>query len=76
MTDKELDEKRLDDAVKTLSEHWDTVHVFVSRFEGGDDAGTHHAFRSYGSFYARYGQIRHWLLAEDEATREKARSQD
>ena len=67
----ETDNKRLDDALAVLAEHFDTVMIFVSRYDGGDAAnsGTVRATRSSGNFFARYGQVRHWLIAEDEATR-------
>lgn len=67
------DRKRIDDAVKTLSEHFDTVQIFVTRHEGvlgGTVASTIYE----GNFYARYGQIREWLLKTEEDMKDSRRS--
>lgn len=69
----DIDMKRLDDAMAVLSEHFDTVQIFVTRYDGGADKGTTRASKSCGNFFARYGQIRQWLIAEDEETRELVR---
>lgn len=72
MTDSEQDMKRLDEALKVLDEHFDTVQIFVTRYDGGGDHGTVHATRSHGNFYARYGQVKHWLMLEEAATKLRA----
>lgn len=47
--------------VNALAEHFDTVQVFCTLV--GDD-GTH-SFRSgAGNFYARMGQVKHWVDKE------------
>jgi hypothetical protein len=58
-------------AVNQLSEHFDTVHIFVTKHEGSRDS-TFAGARQCGSIYTRYGQIREWLLTVDEQTRRAA----
>lgn len=70
------DMERLDAALKVLEEHFDTVQIFTTRYDGGEGHGTVYGIRACGNFYARYGQVRHWLLLEDEATRLKAKLDD
>jgi hypothetical protein len=66
------DMDRIDRVVHQLSEHYCTVHVFVSRHEGDKDQ-TRSVNRGSGSWFSRYGQIREWLVYEDERIRECAR---
>lgn len=73
---KDEDLKRLADAVNALSEHFDSVSIFVTRYDGGDDNGTVYLYKGFGNYFSRYGQIRHWLVAEDEGTRQKVREDD
>lgn len=72
----EADMARLDEAMKVLEEHFDTVQIFTTRYDGGEGHGTVYGIRAHGNFYARYGQVRHWLLVEDESSRMKAREDD
>lgn len=67
------DRKRIDDALKTLSEHFDSVHIFVTRHEGSLD-GSIAANVSSGNYYARYGQIREWVLMNEETMKDSRRS--
>ena len=52
----------------------DTIHVFATRRAEGRrtliyDVGE-------GDWYARYGQIREWLLQEEEISRERVRPKE
>lgn len=47
-----------------LSEHFDTVQIFVTR-QTSD--GTVNCQWGSGNWFARYGQIKQWLVKEDEA---------
>jgi hypothetical protein len=58
---------------KELSEVFDTVHIFCQTHQGGDDGGTLRFSTGEGNWFARYGQIRHWLITEEESTRCHAR---
>jgi len=58
-----------------LGEHFDGVQIFCSRHEAGTEDGTIHVTYGGGNWFARYGQIREWLIQKDEQTREKVRSE-
>lgn len=65
---------RIDQAVDTLCEYFDTVHIFVTASRMMDGEEHSGAFcRGKGHFHTRYGQIREWLVFEDEKIRQFAR---
>lgn len=74
--DIELDQdaERVDAAVKALGEHFDTVHIFVTKYNA-DDKDTTAVSKGCGNIYAREGFIREWMTRQDEEAREKAREQ-
>lgn len=55
--------------VDQLGEHFDTVMIFTTRHEAGTRGGTVNAHWGSGNWFARYGQIRHWLIKEDEGAK-------
>jgi hypothetical protein len=59
--------------VNDLSEFFDSVHIFCSRHES-NDTGTINANRGAGNWFARYGQIKEWILKQEEASRVNARN--
>jgi hypothetical protein len=68
------DWKRVEEAVKTLSEFFDAVHLFAIRHETAGEASDGEsgdlAFsKGAGSYYARCGLIREWILRQDERSR-------
>jgi len=63
--------KMVEKHVNALSEHFECVHIFVSRNEGENDL-TRTINRGAGNWFARYGQIREWLIYEDQRVREAA----
>jgi diaminopimelate epimerase len=68
-TDK-LIENIIDDCCAKLSEHCDSVQVFVTRYENGESktysCGT-------GNFYTRLGHVREWLMRKDAQAKEDAK---
>jgi hypothetical protein len=56
--------KRIDDCLIVLGEYFDTVQIFVTKYEG--DEGTVSLQRGKGNYYARTGQIRGWLAREEQ----------
>lgn len=64
--------KMLDAHCAKLGEHFDTVHIFVTRHEGDRDQ-TRMVNRGSGTWFSRFGQIREWLIYEEERIRESAR---
>lgn len=71
-TDNVLDADILliEKALDGLVEHFDTVHIFCTR--SNPDETTTTVGKGRGNWFARYGQIRHWLNREDEVDRLKA----
>lgn len=55
--------------VQELGEHFDTVHIFITRHEPGEARGTINASWASGNFFTRYGQIKHWLIKKEEETK-------
>ena len=53
------DSERLQSAVATLREHFDTVQVFASREDNGTT--TTFAERGAGNWFARYGQVKTFI---------------
>ena len=56
-------------AAEQLGEHFDTVQIFVTRHESGDKGGTLHNEAGVGNWYARYGQVREWVMQQEEVGR-------
>lgn len=71
MNEKTADEdmNRLKKAAAELGEHFDSVQIFATRHEPALTTGTIAAHHGVGSYYARYGQVREWVLRCDERTR-------
>lgn len=55
------DMKLLDNALKLISEHFDTVQIFATRHEPEVHTGTVNSYKGVGNWYARYGQIKEWV---------------
>ena len=64
------DMKMLGSHVSRLCEHFDTVQIFVTRHQGGSSMT---ANRGGGNWYARFGQVRQWLIQEEERAKDHVR---
>lgn len=73
---READWGRVEKALDVLSEHFDAVQIFASRCESGELNGTIRVERGSGNWFARYGQIRSWVIRMDEQEREAQRQDD
>lgn len=62
------DIKRLRKVCNELGDFFDTVQIFVTRHESSE-GGTVNAKFGVGNYFARYGQVRQWLMKEDEGTK-------
>ena len=62
------DLKRLDKVLAVLGEHYDSVHIFVTRHETSE-GGTVNVNRGSGNWFARLGQIQTWVVSQEEQTR-------
>jgi hypothetical protein len=49
-----------------LSEHFETVQIFVTKLCKKED-GTINAQYGEGNWFARYGQIRQWVIKEEKS---------
>lgn len=58
-----------------LSEHFDTVQIFVTRHMPAELDGTRSINVGIGNCYARSGQVREWLVERDESCREDVRQE-
>jgi hypothetical protein len=57
-------------ALEILQEQFDHVQIFASISDGD---GTRYVNKGFGDNFARYGQIRQWLIKEEEISRMEAR---
>ncbi len=76
MSDQDEDRDRLKKSLNELSEHFDSVQILCTRYKGGDDGGTVNISMGTGNWFARYGQMREWLIREEETSRETRRGDD
>ena len=58
-----------------LAEHFDTVQIFVTRHDEQQD-GTIAVDRGEGNWYARFGQVKEWIIKSDEDSRISRRPSD
>lgn len=73
MDDNQRDKKLelLKNQAKVLRQSFDTVQIFVGKND--EETGVTTMYWGDGNYYARYGQIRQWLLQEDEQARMEVR---
>lgn len=62
MIEEDEDMRILRNECARLSEHFETVHIFVTRTV---EDGTINAQFGAGNWFSRYGQIKLWLLREE-----------
>jgi len=71
--DEEQDMKRIDDALKTLIEFFDSVQIFATRCEQGSLNGTVHIAKGSGNWFTRIGQVGVWLRREHQYEAERVK---
>lgn len=76
MSERDEELNRVNECVKSLGEHFDTVQIFVSRHDHGEDKHTLTISLGAGNWYARYGQIVTWVKKCDEESRKEVRESD
>lgn len=74
ITDKDM--ALIDKAAQDLGEHFDTVQIFVTRYEPETEGGTIHRCTGRGNWFAIRGQIMEWMLKHDEGVRQSAQPRD
>jgi hypothetical protein len=67
MTEQQL--SPLKKAIHDLGEHFGSVQIFVSTHQPAEVGRTVHASAGVGNWYARYGQIREWIIRTEEETK-------
>lgn len=63
------DMERVQRAVESLGEHFETVHIFCTKHEPGDGHGTFNCSAGSGNWFARFGQIKGWTVKMEEQFR-------
>ena len=61
---KDSDIELLENHISQLMEHFDTVHIFVTRHEG-NNTQTVRVDKGAGNWYAKYGQIKLWTKVQE-----------
>ena len=61
--------KLVDNHVNQLLEHFDTVQIFASRHAPTTHDGTVRMHSGAGNWFARYGQVRDWIVMQEERMR-------
>ena len=67
MTEQQL--SPLKKAIHDLGEHFESVQIFASTHQPAEVGRTVHASAGVGNWYARYGQIREWIIRTEEETK-------
>ena len=73
---READIARVDKALKELGVFFETVHIFCTNHNAdpdNPDSGTVTTTKGQGNWHARYGQIKEWMIKQDEYTRIQCR---
>ena len=73
---EDIDLQLLEKHAKELKRHFDTVHIFTTRHEPVASGGTCSFQSGEGSWPARYGQIRLFLIKQEEIERESVRNDE
>ena len=72
LRDPNLDRVKM--ACAQLAEHFDSVQIFVTQHDPAHDQRIESGEWGCGNFMARYGQVRSWLIHQDEITKIRARN--
>lgn len=76
MSERDKDVEMLKKHLHELGEHFETVHIFLTKHEPVIDEGTVTLQMGVGNWYARYGQITEWKIKQDERIRVDERKLD
>lgn len=76
MNDKDHDIALIQQSLDVLGEHFDSVQVFVTKHDQGQSDGTVCINLGAGNWYARYGQVKEWMVKQDEEARKHVRGND
>ena len=62
--------KLVEDHVARLSEHFDSVQIFVTKHDNAAYNGTRNINWGTGNWFARYGQVMEWLKRTENEIKE------
>jgi hypothetical protein len=67
----ESEQQIVDETVSKLLEHFDSVRVFTTRHDGNSEETA--CYNSGGgNFYAQLGQVREWIVRQDQYVKNDA----
>lgn len=72
---EDADTELLRKHVEQLGEHFDAVTILCTRHEPETEDGTIQISDGCGNWFARYGQIREWIVRAEERTRRHIRDE-
>lgn len=75
LSDEHPDVARVRQAAQALAEYYDSVQIFASRDESGEHEGTVNVHIGVGNWFARYGQVKDWVIKIEEQTRVNVRNE-
>lgn len=73
---KEEQLKMIEQHVESLGEFFDSVQIFCSQRDPDGKQETQTFATGCGNWFARYGQIREWVIRAEESSREQARREE
>lgn len=75
MTPQESEDilKMVEDIASKLAEHVDSVRIFVTKTGDGSTSNSGAITTGRGNLYAQLGQVKEWILTQDEYVKENAR---
>jgi hypothetical protein len=73
---RSADIEMLRKAAEALGDHFDTCQIFCTRHMPAELDGTRTVNYGTGNWFARYGQVKHWIIEHEEVARENARDQE
>lgn len=76
MSAHSTDMERVKAAVQTLMEHFDTVQIFASRYEIESERNGETTEIAYGdgNWFARFGQVKEWIVCTEQRSRNSVES--
>lgn len=72
-TEKDTDLKRLEQHASALSEHYESVRIFVTRRTEDGKCESVSSTTGRGNYYAQLGQIHEWIVMQDALSDRQAR---
>lgn len=75
MDDMDNIEKLVREYASKLAEHCDSVRIFITKHGDGSADDSISFSEGRGNFYSQIGQVKEWILMQDEYSKCKARTE-